>query len=86
MTLKKYKIRGGSGTATTTQMKPPVTKGSNWNPFTIVTKSSAPSTAAVPNQPPSKAKSIITLMKRNLTQMTRKINLKIKSQQMAEKW
>ena len=51
-TLKRYKRRNRSGTATISQTKP-VTKANDRKPLTIVTKSSAPDAAGVPYQPPS---------------------------------
>ena len=46
------KPRGGSGTATTSQAEPPVTKDNDWESLTNVTKGSISDAAAVPDQSP----------------------------------
>ena len=51
-----------------------------------IIESSFPEVAAVTYRSLSQTKSIITLTKRNTIHISKRINLKIKSQQMAEQW
>ena len=67
-------------------MNPANSRGIDWKLLKIVTQRYAPELLQPHTDHHHKEKSIITLTKRNITHMFKKINLIVKPQQMSEQW